>query len=197
MIKLGSVMLCALLMAGCVVTRTTQATTGLFDDDLKKLSVAYEKMDKMKRDGLTLKMVEEQTGIQFNAIKNVEDVGGPWAFRKIFGDATFQGAGANLNNLELLTREMQRFRAFFIPHRKITTHTDRFYFTTKDAIKEGDDLLIVVMFRDDKLFHTDYKYVKYGTKESTSAFAQGVEETLKDFLAPSNALLRKLREHPR
>ena len=180
-------LLLALLCMGCVITNKTVVKTGLFDDDLKKLSDAYEVVDKMELGKSTFEQVEGVLGKNFNRAKNVELVPGAAVFRKVFGDNVFHGAGVDEQKRNELTKEMKQYRAFLIPYKDITTHIDRWYFSNKETIKQGDDLLILVMFKKDKLFYSDFKYVKIDSKESTRAFAQGLIDIIKEFLGPTDA----------
>ena len=185
--KLATILLVvAIFVPGCTITEVSQVQTGIFGNDLQKLSEAYEKLDKMDR-GKTKKSDVEEMGFDLRA-SNVERVPGPAAFRRIFNDSAFQGALADPKNAETLLREMQQYKAYFIPYRNITTYTDRYYFSTKETLRQGDDLLIMVLFKNDALFYCDYRYVKIDSKESTSAFAQGVIDIIKEFLGPADAL---------
>lgn len=187
--------LTGLLLFGCVITEVVELKTGLFNNDLKQLSDAYEKVDALGRGKVTKKQVEEM-GFDFRAA-NVERVSGPDAFRRIFGDTAFQGAFSDIKNVNPILEEMKQYKSYLIPYKNIITSTDRYYFTTKEKVKKGDDLLILMMFKNELLFYSDYKYVKIDTKESTSAFAQGFFDILKEFLGPTDALydlIDKLRK---
>ena len=52
-----------LLAVGCVTTRKDERKTGLFGDDLKKLSDAYEKVDRLGRG--TPRGKNEELGFDF------------------------------------------------------------------------------------------------------------------------------------
>lgn len=181
-----SAFLAGLLLFGCTITEVIEVKTGLFENDLKKLSDAYEKVDGLGRGKMTKKQVEK-IGFDFGAA-NIERASGPDAFRRIFSDTAFQGALVDIKNINMILDEMKQYRSYFIPYKNITTSTDRYYFTTKEKVKKGDDLLILMMFKNDLLFYNDYKYVKIDSRESTSAFAQGLFDILKEFLGPTDAL---------
>ena len=173
---------------GCTITNLSVVKTGLFEDDLHKLSDAYEVVDKMERGKATFAQVEEVFGTNFDRASNVERIPGPMAFRRIYGDNVFYGAGIDEKKRDELLHETKQYKAFLIPHKDVATYTDRWYFSTKETLKQGDDLLILIMFKNNKLFYADYKYVKIDSKESTHAFAQGLIDIIKEFLAPTDAL---------
>ncbi len=187
----GLLAVCLLsLVVGCTITDTSQVNTGLFGGDLKKLSDAYEKLDKLKRNEATLQEVQD-LGFKLEyryKTPNIEQVPGPAAFQRIFGSTVFQGALMDPKNGDKLLEEAQHYKAFFVPFRDVVTYTDRYYFSTKETLKQGDDLLIIILLKDNKLFYADYKYVKIDTKESTSAFAQGIFEILREYLGPASAM---------
>ncbi len=190
-------LLCVLWCAsGCTITEINRVDTGLFEGDLKKLSDAFKQVEEMPVGVTKRGEIEERTGIRFDA-PNVERVPGPAAFRRIFNESVFQSALANPANAPKLLLEMQPYTAYFIPFRNVTTYTDRWYFSTKETLKQGDDLLIMILFKSDVLFYSDYRYVKIDSKESTHAFAQGVLDIIKEFLGPADAmydLINKLED---
>lgn len=175
-----------LLISACTITEISRVNTGLFDGDLKKLSEAYEKVDKMERGKATRADVE---AIGFNlGAPNIERIPGPAAFRRIFGDTVFQNALGDPKNAQTLLKEMQQYKAHFVPYKDIATYTDRYYFSTKETLSRGDDLLIMILFKNDTLFYSDYRYVKIDSRESTHAFAQGIIDVIKEYLGPTDAL---------
>ncbi len=175
-----------ILLAACTITEKSRINTGLFDGDLKKLSEAYEQLEKLELSKATQKDVE---AIGFNLVApNVERVPGPASFRRIFGDTVFQNAIGDAKNAATLLSEMQHYRAYFVPYKDITTYTDRYYFSTKESLSQGDDLLIMMFFKNGTLFYRDYRYVKIDSKESTHAFGQGVLDIIKEYLGPADAL---------
>lgn len=192
--------LAALLMfwclAGCTITEINRVDTGLFNGDLRKLSEAFQKMDAMERGKASKKLIEEQTGFKLDA-PNIERLPGPAAFRRVFNETVFQSALSNPANVPKLLQEMQPYQAYFIPFRDVTTYTDRWYFSTKNIQKQGDDLMIMILFHKDMLFYCDYRYVKIDTKESYNAFGQGMIDIVKEFLGPTDAmydLINKLKD---
>ncbi len=176
--------------AGCTITDTSIVNTGLFDGDLQKLSDAYEKLDKLERNKATIDDVRQLGFDVGNHRKtpNIQQLPGPAAFQLIFGSTVYQGALMDPKNGDKLLEESQHYKAFFVPFRNIVTYTDRYYFSTKETLKQGDDLMIAILFRDNKLFYCDYKYLKIDTRDSTNAFAQGLIDILVQYLGPASAL---------
>ena len=193
--KLGLVLTAAMLMTGCewctVKTDTSIVHTGLFGNNLNLLSDKVEELEKIyeSKKPTTLEDVENLGWkLKFkHRTPNVEQLPGADAFQRIYPNA-FQGRLANADNEEPLSKEMQRYKAFFIPLRQIWTYEDRYYWSTKETIKQGDDLMIVIMFRDNKLFYVSFKPLRIDTKDSTSAFAQGLLEVIKEYLGPAAAI---------
>jgi outer membrane murein-binding lipoprotein Lpp len=168
-----------LVLSGCVVTKESTVKTGLFNDNFQELSAAYEKVDQMERGKATRQEIEA-LGFNFSA-DNVERVPGPFAFRRIFGENVFQNALSDYSKADVLLAELNQYKAFFIPYKDITTRTDRFYFSKKEIIRKGDDLLILIMFKKDVLFYADFQYVKIDSKESEGAFAQGLLDIIEKY----------------
>jgi len=187
-----------LSVPGCTITEISRINTGICEGDLKKLSDAFQCLENKKEQGkITFADVQEIFGKDFHKAPNVERVPGPAAFRRIFQDAVFQSALADPRNAEKLLSEMQEYRAYFIPFRDITTYIDRYYFSTKETHKLGDDLMIMLLMRNGVLYYSDYRYVKIDSRDSTSAFGQGVIDVLKEFLGPTDALydlINKLKD---
>jgi hypothetical protein len=186
-------------LSGCTITDISEVKPGMLGGDFQKLSDAYKKLDdiyKMSRvtkEKVPQKWMENETKLDLGAT-NIQLLPGPAAFQRIYSPTVFQGALADADNVEKLTNQAALFKAYFITYKNITTYTDRYYFSTKETIRQGDDLLIVIMFKkddktmEDMLFYADWQYVKIDTKESTSAFAQGIIEILKEYLGPASAV---------
>ena len=191
MIRMVLALAVCVLTAGCVTTDISDTRPGMFKGNFKALSKAYEEVDNMLKAEPDRKptrdFIERSTGLNFSAA-NVERFPGPAAFQRIFGGTIYQGALSDVKNTEALLKEMRHFKAYFITYRYITTETDRYYFSTKDTYKKGDDLLILFIFKDDQLFYNEYKYVRVDTHESTHAFAQGLIDILKEYLGPASAM---------
>jgi hypothetical protein len=172
-----------LFLSACQTTSTTELKTGAFKDDFTQMFDAYKAIDALGNAKLERKTVEK-LGFNFDA-KNVERVPGITAFRRIFGDASLQHVLTDPNKFGDLLREMNTYHAYFIPFRGIKTVEDRFYFSRKNKTSQGNDLLIVFIFKreadgDYLLFH-DYNYVKVDSKESSNAFAAGVIEIIEKY----------------
>lgn len=175
---------CALFfLYGCQTTSTTELKTGAFKDDFTQMFDAYKAVDALGAAKLEKKTVVK-LGFDFDA-KNVERVPGITAFRRIFGDASLQHVMTDPNKFGDLLREMNTYYAYFIPFKGVETVEDRFYFSRKNKVSQGNDLLIVFVFKreadgDYLLFH-DYNYVKVDSKESSYAFASGVIEVIQKY----------------
>lgn len=191
-----------LILTGCTLTGIDEVRTGLFKDDLKKLWEAYQVVSQKDRGTLA---TEDLQGMGFRLdAPNVQRISGPPTFRKIFGENVFQGAlaetkdgGSVESRTDALLKEMNRYHAFFIPYKYIVTEEDRIYFTTRETTQKGDDLLILFMFKNDKLVYCDYEYVKIDAKSSKSAFAQGLVEFIDKyggFGASMNSVIEKIKE---
>lgn len=181
-----------LLSAGCTITETKRVKTGLFDNDLQKILEAYDSVENLERGRATIRDVEK-VGFKIRA-PNVEQIPGPAAFQRIYGGTFFQGAGTDSKKLIELLEETKRYKAFFFPFLDIVTKTDRWYFSTKETIKEGDDLIILYLFKFNSeigeyaLFYCDKKYVRVYSKESAHAFGQGLIDFVREFIGPTDAI---------
>ena len=183
-------------LPGCVITEVTKVNTGLCDGDLDKMLAVYEVVKKMQPGKATIDNVEKAGFLvrHHHKTPNIERLDGASAFRKIFGDTYYHGAYVEIRKErgedagEEILKESQPFDGYFIPFRVITTRTDRYYFSEKVTIRQGDDLLIRILFKDDVLVHADIKHTKIDTKESTHAFAQGILDIIKEYLGPADAM---------
>ena len=182
-----AVVLLGLSLTGCIFglgvkERHEEVLTGLFDDDLGRMRKAYDDAEKARQKGeiLTPDYMKEQLGFDFEA-KNIQRVPGHLAFRKIFGENVYQGAITGQGMVEELLTDLEKYFAYFVPYRDIRITKDRFYFSRKDTIRKGDDLLIIFIFKENKLFYSDYRYVKIDSKDSEKAFAQGILDIIDKF----------------
>ena len=184
-----------------VATETTVVKTNLCDGDMDKLYAVYKVVRAMKIGKATLEEVEAAGfKVQFHhKTPNVRMLDQARALREIFTEAVFHGAFAEVRkNLEkngkgqdainALLTDVQPFEAYFIPFKVITTKTDRYYFSTKTTVRQGDDMMIRLLFMGDVLAHVDIRHQNIDTKESAHAFAQGVFDIIKEFLGPTDAL---------
>ena len=188
---------------GCTITKTDVVKTGLFENDLQKLSTAYEEIEKKPKGTVTSKDLAT-AGWDFKSA-NVRRLSGRTAFRRIFGDGVFQGALAEVtksgeedkSKVDALLKDMNQYHAIFIPYKDVKTYVDRFYFSTKETAQNGDDLLILFMFKNDLLVYCDYEYVKIDSKQSEGAFAQGLLELFEKFAGVADTvkdLAEKIRD---
>ncbi len=190
----------AVLLAGCTITDTTVVNTRLFKGDIKLMHAGYKEVRKLKRGEATINDVE-QIGfrVQFeHRTPNVECVTGAMAFRRIFGDTIYQGA---FNSAKKLAQEkggedavralidaVEAYEAYFVPFKVIVTESDRYYWSEKEILRKGDDLMIILLFDGEKFVHIDWRHLKIDTRDSTYAFAQGLIDILKEYLGPASAL---------
>ncbi|TSC89584.1 MAG: hypothetical protein G01um10143_74 [Parcubacteria group bacterium Gr01-1014_3] len=188
---------------GCTITKTDVVKTGLFENDLEKISKAYEEIEKKPKGSVATKDLES-AGWNFKSA-NVRRLSGRTAFRRIFGEGVFQGALAEVtktgeedkSKVDALLRDMNQYHAIFIPYKDVNTYVDRFYFSTKETAQNGDDLLILFMFKNDMLVYCDYEYVKIDSKQSEGAFAQGLLELFEKFAGVADTvkdLAEKIRD---
>lgn len=166
-----------LISVGCTTTHNESIKTGLFKDDISKILEAYGKIDEC--DPNPTKKQLKDVGWDFSA-PNIERVPGPPAFRRIFGENFFQGAGSDLAKMKEAPKEAEKFHAFFIPFKDIKVEKDKIYFSTQKTNRSGDDLMIIFIFEKqdcgEVLYYKDMQYVKIDSHESESAFAQGLQE---------------------
>ena len=194
------IIIACLFFGGCVSTHTIDVKTGMFGNDLRKLVEVYRAVDTVgngKIDSRTM----EQMGFNFSA-QNVERLSGAAVFRKIFGDTVFQHAVSNPQEAAALLTEMNRYYAFSIPFRGIVTKDDRFYFSRRNIVSRGDDMLILFIFHREEgdknvlVFH-DFTYTHIDSHESYFAFAEGILEVFQKYgtaAAGVNDVLQKIHD---
>ncbi len=159
-------------MCSCTVTQTDINKTGMFDDDINKLLVAYDKI----RPGQKGSEIQA-LGFNFEA-KNVKQMPGPKAMVALFGPNVFQSALMDHSRLDKLLEELNHYKLVQIPFRDIVSIKDRFYFSRKESTRAGQDLVIRLVFRDDALVYRDKEYHKIDEKLSDYAFAEGFLEIM-------------------
>lgn len=206
---------CFMSLIGCTITDTSIVNTGLYGGDLDGMYAGYKKVKKMDKGRSTITDVECAGFLvqHENKTPNVELITGAAAFRRIFSDNVYQGALAQFREeqakkaqgdkevvkktVERLLDEVENYELYIVPFKVIVTETDRYYFSTKETIRKGDDLTILILFDGEKFVHIDCRHIKIDTRDSTSAFAQGVIDILKEYLGPASALndfMNKIRD---
>ncbi len=172
-----------LIAVSCKTTHEDSIKTGLFEDNISKIFKAYEEIDKCGPSPTKEELKDAKW--DFGA-PNIERVPGPAAFRRIFGDNFFQGAGSDKAKMRETLEEAEKFHAFFIPFRDIKVEEDRIYFSTKETHRFGDDLMIIFVFEkrencSEVLFYKDIQYQKIDQKKSDTSFAQGLMDLIEKY----------------
>lgn len=164
-----------LLAIGCTITKEESIKTGLCKDDPDELLLKFNqiKNNETTRIGLAALGFKD-----LGKTKNVRVFVGAPAFTEIYGSEVFSRMDpVKLTSMEFLT-ELNRFTLFKIPYRYIVIEEDRFYFTTKETIRKGDDLSLSLVLRDDVVIYHAPKHVKIDEKTTDSAFMQGFFEII-------------------
>ena len=169
--------LAAAVSSGCTNTRVSRIETGMFRDKPELLLDAYENLrQRTEKETLTRKEVEAM-GFDLKA-PNVEDIPGPLALKRIFGNAVFEKKMGDTSP-ERLLKKFEDYRGFSIPYRHLVRVSDRIYFSLQESRLSGDDIRILILFNGDKLCYHELECVKIDIYRSRYAFAEMLIELLK------------------
>lgn len=163
---------------GCVKTRKEEVKTGLFGDDPEKMLEAFKRV----KVGETTREQLEKNGFNLNA-PNVDRRGGVEAMDQLFpGGQSFQGVVREFlehgKDGELF-KELNRYEMIRIPYKDIETTTDRIYLNKKETIREGRDILITIVFKDDVVVYAPpARRIDIKETSSDGAFLEGLIEFL-------------------
>ena len=178
---------------GCTSTRTSRLETGMFDDKPERMVGAYEALAVRSGVELLSKKDLEMMGFNLKA-PNVENLPGPIALRRIFGDKVLQSSDKG-HHIEESLEQLSEFRGFVIPYRHIRTVSDRIYFSEQEVFRQGKNLRILVLFRGDELCYHQLEYVEIDTYSSRYAFAQAVLFAIKGPGKAALSLLEVIKEY--
>ena len=170
--------------SGCswlIRTRTKTKTTGLFKDNLQLMLDTFNKVENGKT------TVEEWEKFGFpnweklgkeRLADNVEFIVGVPAFHAIYGPEVFRNLDPEkLKNPDTLS-EFNRYRLVRIPYVKVKTEEDRWYISTKETIRVGDEVMLSTVFFDKTVIYHAPQVVRVNEKETDHAFAQGLIELI-------------------
>jgi len=180
--KTAALLLVVLCSVGCSSTGHKTAKTGMFDDNLETLLENFRKVENGKTNLNDLGVM----GFNLRA-KNIDYFQGVPAFKEIYGQEAFRNFDPN--NLTKMLPEFNRYTLYRVPFKDITTVSDRFYFSTKESLKTGDDVTLSIVTMDDKtvIYHA-IQHIRVDEKEVDYAFASGLLIVLNDILGPTQAI---------
>lgn len=163
---------------GCVKTRKEEVKTGLFGDDPEKMLEAFKKVKVCE----TTREKLEEIGFHLNA-PNIDHFGGVDAMDQLFkGGQSFQGVVNEFLKCgkdNELFKELNRYELVRIPYKDIETRTDRFYVNKKETTREGKDVLITIVLKDDIVVYAPApRNVNIKETSSDGAFLEGLVEFL-------------------
>ncbi len=175
-------------VSGCTSVRTDTTETGLFENDPDKLVSAFEYLEEKTSNGERLTLEDlECLGFNLKA-PNIEDMPGPTALKRIFGDTVFldeKGAARADVNLS----EFAQYRGYTIPYRRIETTTDRFYMSEYEQLQKGVQLQILLLLKKEKLCYCELRAVRLDTYYSHNAPLEGLIALIR---SPGKAALKLL-----
>ncbi|GEM_PF-2820997 len=166
---------------GCIKTRKEEVKTGLFGDDPEKMLEAFKKV----KVGETTRQELEKIGFNLN-VPNIDRRGGVEAMDQLFpGGQSFQGVVNEFlkhGKDNELFKELSRYEMIRIPYKDIEIKTDRIYLNKKVTTREGKDILITILFKDDVVVYAPAAH-RIDIKETSSdgAFLEGLVELLNTY----------------
>jgi hypothetical protein len=161
-----------LLMLGCTAVNHQITKTGMFNDDLDAMMVAW---GQIKRNETTLHELQE-LGFDLDA-SNVQYWGGQEAVRQILSDEAFR----NPERLDAFLEMFSHYEMYDIPYIDMTSKKDRFYINKKNSERKGDEVKLSVVLKDGVVAYAGHRKVRVDEYGSDSAFAQGFLEVIGDF----------------
>ncbi|MBI2025127.1 MAG: hypothetical protein HYT03_03525 [Candidatus Harrisonbacteria bacterium] len=171
-----------ILLVGCTRTEHKERKTGLFDNDLTRFLEHFQKIENGKTNLNDLGVL----GFDLRA-HNIELIEGVDAFKTIYGPEAFRNIDPS--KMREMLADFNRYKLIRIPYRNIVTVEDRFYFSTKEEIKTGDDvnLSMVIMDNQTVIYHA-VQHLKINEREVDYAFAQGLLDIFEDLVTPTKAI---------
>lgn len=155
-----------MLVAGCTTTHVTSVETGMFNDDPEQILKAYslvEEKSLVSGNGQAITKSELETmGFNFKA-PNVEELAGPTALLKVFGPYSFRNVHKKDERPGDSLKQLEIYHGFSIPYKRISTTTDRIYFSNQETFKKGEQLNIFLIFNGENLCYHQVQYVKIDT----------------------------------
>lgn len=192
--KSSLLILILLFLTSCTITREESIKTGLLKDNPEDLLL---KFNDIKNNETTKAGLAELGFTNLAKTKNVRVFVGVEAFAEIYGKEAFSRIdSAKLISSEFMT-ELNRFTLFKIPYRFVVIEEDRFYFSTKEMIRRGDDMSLSIVLREDLVIYHAPKHVRIDEKTIDSAFMQGLLDIIEKYGGAGETfkdLVEKLRE---
>ncbi len=179
--KVTALLLAILISVGCSSTGRKITKTGLFSDNLDILLENFKKVENGKTN------LNDFGVMGFNLrARNVDYFQGVPAFKEIYGQEAFRNFDPN--NLTKMLPELNRYTLYRIPFKDINIVSDRFYFSTKETVKTGDDVTLSIVTMDDNtiIYHA-IQHIRVDELEVDYAFASGLLVILKDVIGPTQA----------
>lgn len=161
-----------LILSACTTTHVTSVETDMFDNDpeqiLKVYNLVEEKSLGLENGQVITKNDLETMGFNFKA-PNVEEFAGPVALRKIFGPKSFLSVYKKDNRPSNSLKQLEVYRGFFLPYKRIVTTVDRIYFSTQENFRKGEQIDIFLLFNGENLCYHEIKYLKIDTYYARTA----------------------------
>lgn len=167
--------------------------TGLFNDSLADMMIAYQKI----QPDLTTRQDLNEIGFKIDKASNIEQSVGPDAIRAMFGPNVFQSAGTDKTKIDEFMKSMNDYEMFTVPYRDVITTTDRFYWSRKDMIREGKDAAVIIVLKGEVVIFRGKRYLDIKEKVSDYAFGQGFIDLLERvaiFSGNTNDFFDRLRK---
>lgn len=158
---------------GCTLTKYDSKKPKMFDENFEAMRQEY---DEIKIGEATWGKLEA-SGFKFGD-SNVRIVPGADAVRVIFGENVFQGVVRNPEQLDAFLKEFSGYRLVIIPHKDLTEHTDRFYFSTKETDIKGHDIKFLLIFKGETVVYKAKDVTFVDEYQMRSAFGQGILDLL-------------------
>ncbi|MDP3901781.1 MAG: hypothetical protein Q8Q37_02305 [bacterium] len=174
------IMICLPFITGCTSTNHAITQTGLFDNDLDKMMLAYRQIEY----GQTTKVDLENLGFDFEAV-NVTHYSGPEAMREIFGDQMFNSVFNNAESdvvleMDCMLIDFNRYEMYSVPYVDMVTKSDRFYFSEKKNSRKGVEVHLSLVLKDKTVVYAGDRRVRVDEKGADSAFAAGLFDAVGD-----------------
>lgn len=167
-------LVCVIIMlAGCTITRTNNATTGLFDNDPEAMLEKYKLIIPYQTSAAGLKEI----GFDVNA-KNVKQVPGAEAIKLIFGSNVFQGAVDSPDDIDKLLAELNQYNLVIFPHRDVNNYEDRFYFSKKETYEKGVAINVFIVLKNNQVVYCAKDIERIDRYQAEKAFAEGIIKLL-------------------
>ncbi|OGY64507.1 MAG: hypothetical protein A3I24_04015 [Candidatus Harrisonbacteria bacterium RIFCSPLOWO2_02_FULL_41_13b] len=172
--RLVGLSLFLLIPIGCVSRDFKSVKTGILNDDPNALLAVGSKIEL----GVTSRADLEAQGFNFSA-PNVQFIKGKDAFRyllskKFFKTVRFLGGVLVEKPIDGVLESLENYQLYLILNKEVLKVKDKIYLSTKNEWLEMNELLFILMFKDDKVVYYGWGQSRVNRLATQYSFLGGI-----------------------